>query len=86
MLSRVVCYVSLILKVPLQEAEWIRKCMTRSDGAVDESAISNWLVVNQWNFMLIGSAGAGMYFHNDHLAAASWQASVVGRKRWILCR
>ena len=68
------------------EAEWIRKCMTRSDGAVDESAISSWLVVNQWNFLLIGSAGAGMYFHNDHLAAASWQASVVGRKRWILCR
>ena len=36
--------------------------------------------------MLIGDTDAGMYFHNDHLAAASWQAAVVGRKRWVLCR
>ena len=29
--------------------------------------------------MLIGDSDAGMFFHNDHLAAASWQAAVVGK-------
>jgi hypothetical protein len=34
--------------------------------------------------LLIGEKGTGIFFHNDHLAAASWQANIVGRKRWVL--
>ena len=51
----------------------------------DYGAIDNFFRVNQWNFLLIGETGTGIFFHKDHLAAASWQAAVVGRKRWILC-
>ena len=51
----------------------------------DADAIDNFFRVNQWNFLLIGEKGTGIFFHKDHLAAASWQAAVVGRKKWILC-
>jgi hypothetical protein len=68
------------------EDQWITKCMSDDAGAPDRAAIDNWMVVNQWKYLLIGDRDAGMYFHQDHLAAASWQAAVVGRKRWILCR
>jgi hypothetical protein len=67
------------------EAEWINECMATSNGTRDAEAIDNFFRVNQWNFLLIGEKGTGIFFHKDHLAAASWQAAVVGRKRWILC-
>ena len=68
------------------EDQWIEKCMSSDAGTPDRAAIDNWMIVNQWKFLLVGDRGAGMYFHQDHLAAASWQAAVVGRKRWVLCR
>ncbi len=67
------------------EAEWIDDCMSHENGTRDHNAIDNFFRVNQWNFLLIGEKGTGIFFHKDHLAAASWQAAVVGRKRWILC-
>ena len=67
------------------EAEWIDDCMATPNGTRDYGAIDNFFRVNQWNFLLIGETGTGIFFHKDHLAAASWQAAVVGRKRWILC-
>jgi len=67
------------------EAEWIDECMSHANGTRDHDAIDNFFRVNQWNFLLIGEKGTGIFFHKDHLAAASWQAAVVGRKRWILC-
>ena len=30
--------------------------------------------------LLIGETGTGIFLHHDHLATASWQAHVVGRK------
>lgn len=67
------------------EAEWIDQCMAHPNGTRDHDAIDNFFRVNQWNFLLIGEKGTGIFFHKDHLAASSWQAAVVGRKRWILC-
>ena len=61
------------------EDDWIHKCL-KSEHDVD-----NFFRVNQWNMLLIGEAGTGIFFHHDHLASASWQAHVVGRKEWIVC-
>lgn len=38
-----------------------------------------------WYMLLIGEAGAGMFPHKDTLPVGSWQAQVVGAKRWRLC-
>ena len=61
------------------EDDWIDKCLD------DEKDIDNFFRVNQWNMLLIGEVGTGIFFHHDHLASASWQAHVVGRKEWITC-
>ena len=61
------------------EADWIHKCM-ETDALID-----NFYRVNQWNMMLIGEENTGIFLHHDHLAAASWQGHVVGRKEWVIC-
>lgn len=60
------------------EADWIG-CFGTDD------VIDNFYRTNQWNMLLIGEVGTGIFFHHDHLAAASWSAQVVGRKEWIIC-
>lgn len=65
--------------------KWIRYCMQKEDGKVDELAVDNFYTTNQWKFLLIGQKGTSMFFHKDHTAASSWQAMVMGRKRWTLC-
>ena len=67
------------------EAEWIGDGLEGADGHMDRAAVDNFYRVNQWNFLLIGENGTGIFFHRDHLSAASWQAAIKGRKRWILC-
>jgi len=67
------------------EEHWIDSCMRKPDGERDAAAIDNFFRVNQWNFLLIGEKGTGIFFHRDHLAAASWQAHIKGRKTWVLC-
>mmetsp|Transcript_20988 Transcript_20988/g.44002 ORF Transcript_20988/g.44002 Transcript_20988/m.44002 type:complete len:216 (+) Transcript_20988:553-1200(+) len=57
----------------------------RQDGKVDQSAINNFFVTNQWKFLLIGEEGTSMFFHKDGTAASSWQVQLVGKKRWTLC-
>lgn len=64
--------------------EWIGSCMSQ-DGKVDQSAINNFFVTNQWKFLLIGEEGTSMFFHKDGTAASSWQVQLVGKKRWTLC-
>lgn len=61
------------------EEAWIDKCMPQKKD------IDNFYRVNQWNMLLIGETGTGIFFHHDHLAASSWQAHVVGRKAWVVC-
>ena len=61
------------------EDDWIHQCLE------DEDDVDNFFRVNQWNMLLIGEVGTGIFFHHDHLASASWQAHVVGRKEWITC-
>jgi hypothetical protein len=61
------------------EKDWIKDCMPKT------ADIDNFYRVNQWNMLLIGETGTGIFFHHDHLAASSWQAHVVGRKRWVMC-
>ena len=38
-----------------------------------------------WYMLLVGEEGAGMFGHQDTLPVGSWQAQVVGSKRWQLC-
>jgi hypothetical protein len=65
--------------------EWIGKCMKKENGKADKPAIDNFFVTNQWKFLLIGEEGTSMFFHRDGTAASSWQAQILGRKRWTLC-
>lgn len=61
------------------ETDWIQKCMP------DPKDVDNFYRVNQWNMLLIGETGTGIFLHHDHLAASSWQAHIVGRKAWVIC-
>eukprot|EP00501_MAST-03F_sp_TOSAG23-6_P001282 GSMAST32.ASY1.ANO1.1330.1 assembled CDS len=61
------------------EDDWLYQCVP------DPEDVDNFLRVNQWNMLLIGEIGTGMFLHHDHLAAASWQAHIIGRKEWIIC-
>lgn len=65
--------------------EWIFSCMRDAAGKVDKGAIDNFFVTNQWKFLLIGEEGTTMFFHKDGTASSSWQAQLVGTKRWTLC-
>ena len=38
-----------------------------------------------WYMLLLGEADAGMFPHQDTLSVGSWQAQVVGSKRWRVC-
>lgn len=67
------------------DAEWIHKCMAKEDGREDKRAVDNFFVTNQWKFLLIGEKGTSMFFHMDGTSASSWQAQILGRKRWTLC-
>jgi len=60
------------------EADWI-SCFGSDKNA------DNFYRTNQWNMLMIGEKGTGIFFHHDHLAAASWSAQVVGRKQWVVC-
>ena len=50
------------------EAEWIDQCMAHPNGTRDHDAIDNFFRVNQWNFLLIGEKGTGIFFHKDHVS------------------
>mmetsp|Transcript_59943 Transcript_59943/g.111117 ORF Transcript_59943/g.111117 Transcript_59943/m.111117 type:complete len:367 (+) Transcript_59943:53-1153(+) len=68
------------------DEEWIGQCM-RKPGAdkMDSDAVDNFYTTNQWKFLLIGEEGTSMFFHADGTASSSWQAQLVGRKKWTLC-
>jgi len=66
--------------------EWIGDCMKSAEtGKVDKPAVDNFFTTNQWKFLLIGEKGTQMFFHKDGTAASSWQAQLIGRKKWTLC-
>mmetsp|Transcript_65224 Transcript_65224/g.155782 ORF Transcript_65224/g.155782 Transcript_65224/m.155782 type:complete len:367 (+) Transcript_65224:74-1174(+) len=68
------------------DEEWIEKCMKKAEsGKVDAEAVDNFYTTNQWKFLLIGEEGTTMFFHQDGTASSSWQAQLVGRKKWTLC-
>jgi len=56
-----------------------------------ESCLGNREMVNEftkklhWRMSLIGSQGAGMFNHQDVMRTSSWQAQLVGGKRWHIC-
>jgi len=66
------------------DEEWIFKCM-RKDGRPDDKAMDNFYTTVQWKFLLIGEKGTQMFFHQDGTASSSWQAQLVGKKRWTIC-
>jgi len=65
----------------LQSEWWSNKqgCLT------SEEARDNWIRTTQWNMLLIGNKGAGMFMHPDGLNTGTWQAQVAGDKMWFLC-
>lgn len=65
--------------------EWISSCMRKPDGKSDKPAIDNFFTTQQWKFLLIGEKGTSMFFHKDGTAASSWQAQLLGKKKWTLC-
>ena len=67
------------------DEEWIGTCMSKADGKRDTEAIDNFYKTVQWKFLLIGEEGTSMFFHKDGTASSSWQAQLVGKKRWTLC-
>lgn len=66
------------------DEEWITKCM-RKDNKPDVKAIDNFYTTVQWKFLLIGEEGTSMFFHQDGTASSSWQAQLLGKKKWTLC-
>lgn len=66
------------------DEEWIGKCMRKNDKP-DVVAIDNFYTTVQWKFLLIGEKGTSMFLHQDGTASSSWQAQLIGRKKWTLC-
>jgi len=67
------------------DEEWISKCMAKADGKADLEAIDNFYTTVQWKFLLIGEKGTSMFLHKDGTASSSWQAQIIGQKKWTLC-
>jgi len=64
--------------------EWIHRCFVK-DGKPYLHAIDNFYVMKQWKFLLIGEKGTNMFFHKDATSSSSYQAQLVGAKKWTLC-
>ena len=60
--------------------KWFEKCF---DG--NKEYIDGFLIGTHWRMLLIGSDHAGMFNHRDILRSSSFQAQLVGSKRWHLC-
>ena len=59
--------------------KWIEQCF-ENDKMTD-----GFLIGTHWRMLLIGSKNAGMFNHRDILRSSSFQAQLVGKKRWHLC-
>ena len=59
---------------------WFEKCFENNRNHID-----GFLIGTHWRMVLIGSEHAGMFNHRDILRSASFQAQLVGSKRWHLC-
>lgn len=60
--------------------EWIASAFDDDDDERDEFQRTQ-----HWRMLLVGTEGAGMFFHQDTLATASWQLQLAGTKVWTLC-
>ena len=58
---------------------WIDECFPES------SVADKFHIRTHWRMLLIGQKGAGMFNHKDTLQSSSFQAQIMGRKRWHLC-
>jgi hypothetical protein len=63
----------------LDDSHWTDRCFPSED------ALSNFNLKTHWKMILIAEAPAGMFNHKDTLQTSSWQAQLVGRKRWHIC-
>ena len=59
---------------------WLDQCFDNNKDDVD-----GFLIGTHWRMLLIGSDHAGMFNHRDILRSSSFQAQLVGSKRWHLC-
>lgn len=57
----------------------------KKNGKPDKKAIDNFYTTVQWKFLLIGEEGTSMFLHKDGTASSSWQAQLIGKKKWTLC-
>ena len=77
------------------ESQWAPQCLPpppppprRLAGGVvvdDDDAADNLFAHSRWRVAVVGNAGSGMFLHADAFASATWQAQIVGRKKWVLC-
>lgn len=58
---------------------WLHSCFS------SEAMIGTYLKSTHWRMILIGTKGAGMFNHVDTLRTASFQAQLMGRKKWHVC-
>ncbi len=58
---------------------WLEECL-RSEFIRDQ-----YVKRTHWKMILIANKGAGMFNHQDVLRTASWQAQLIGAKRWHIC-
>lgn len=62
-----------------RDADWLEGCL-HSDIIRNQ-----YTKRTHWRMALIATKGAGMFGHMDSLRTASWQAQILGAKRWFIC-
>ncbi|CEO94506.1 hypothetical protein PBRA_000291 [Plasmodiophora brassicae] len=62
------------------DEQWLDDCLRGDDALVDRFSLRL-----HWRMLLIGTQGAGMFFHHDVLRGSSWQVQIAGSKRWTIC-
>jgi hypothetical protein len=70
------------------ESQWAPQCLPpprRLAGGLVDDAADNLFAHSRWRVAVVGNAGSGMFLHADAFASATWQAQIVGRKKWVLC-
>ena len=65
------------------EHHWATQCLPPRTPAL--WATDNLFAFTRWRVAVVGNAGSGMFLHADAFASATWQAQIVGRKKWVLC-
>lgn len=53
--------------------------------AMLDNLVESFAKKSHWYMMLVGEENAGMFVHTDNLPVGSWQITLAGEKRWVIC-